>query len=199
MTATPTTESTTRERIIREARRLFLERGYDGAAMSQLAKRAGVTTPALYWHFASKAELCAAVLDRDYRNFLDELSERTTRGTHEQRLRAFVATYVELQIRDREGWASVGYSQLHEKVSEAARTSLQRVVVAVVEMLKDILRGGQESGEFSISDLTLATYALLTMCEYVYVWYRPGGRLSARDVAAIYADLSANLVRPVTA
>jgi AcrR family transcriptional regulator len=200
MSARPTTaENETRERIIREARRLFLERGYDAAAMSQLAKRSGVTTPALYWHFASKAELCAAVLDRDYRNFLDELTERTTGGTPERRLRAFVATYVDLQIRDREGWTNVGYSQLHEKVSDAVRAVIKDLTVAIIDRLRQILREGRDAGAFHVPDLTLATYSLITMCEYVYVWYRPGGRLSPQQVGEIYADLAANLVRPTSA
>jgi AcrR family transcriptional regulator len=199
MSATPTTaDNQTRERIIRAARGLFLERGSDGAAMSELAKRSGVTTPALYWHFASKTQLCEAVLDRDYRDFLKELTERTVGGTPEQQLRAFVATYVELQIRDREGWFNAGYMQLHDKVSDSARAEINVMTTSVIDTLKRILREGHESGDFSIPDLTLATYALMTACEYVYVWYKPGGRLSPQQVGAVYADLALNVVKPAS-
>jgi AcrR family transcriptional regulator len=193
------TANETRARILREARALFLERGYDGAAMSQLAKRSGVTTPALYWHFASKSDLCAAVLDRDYRNFLAQLHHRTATGSPDERLRAFATTYIELQIGDWEGAFIAGYTQLDEKVSEAAREAIKLMTIEIIDTLKRILRDGRETGAFAVPDLTLAAYALITMCEYVYVWYRPGGRLTPREIGEIYGELAANLVRPVTA
>ena len=196
--AVTTTASETRERILREARALFLERGYDGAAMSQLAKRSGVTTPALYWHFASKSDLCAAVLERDYGNFLVQLHDRTATGSPDERLRAFATTYIELQIGDWEGAFTAGYTQLHEKVSEAARAAIKDTTIEIINTLKGILRDGRELGIFAVPDLTLIAYALITMCEYVYVWYRPGGRLTPREIGVIYGELAANLVRPAT-
>jgi AcrR family transcriptional regulator len=200
MSASPTTvDNETRERIIRGARGLFLERGYDGAAMSQVAKRSGVTTPALYWHFASKVELCEAVLDRDYRDFLEELDQRVVGDTPLERLRAFTSTYVELQIRDRDVSFNVGYMHMHDKVSDAARAAIKKLSRSIIDRLKLILRQGRDSGEFSIADLTLATYALITMCEYVYVWYKPGGRLSPQQVGELYAALAVNLVKPTGA
>ena len=43
-----------RERILRSARAEFLEKGFDGAYIRSIAAGAGVTSAALYRHFASK-------------------------------------------------------------------------------------------------------------------------------------------------
>ena len=42
---------------------MFAERGYDGAGVAEIARRAGVTTGAIYSRFRGKAELLAAALD----------------------------------------------------------------------------------------------------------------------------------------
>lgn len=53
-----------REEILREASRLFLERGYEATSMQALAKAAGITTNTIYWYFADKDALLVAVIDR---------------------------------------------------------------------------------------------------------------------------------------
>jgi len=51
-----------REQVLRAARRLFLQRGYAGVAVGQVAAAVGVTKPTLYYYFTDKEGLYAAVL-----------------------------------------------------------------------------------------------------------------------------------------
>jgi AcrR family transcriptional regulator len=51
-----------RERVLREARALFLERGYAEVSMQQIADAAGMTKASLYYHFRNKEELFAQVV-----------------------------------------------------------------------------------------------------------------------------------------
>src|SRR5262245_21085379 len=53
-----------REEIIDQATRLFAERGYEGTSMADLADRVGMRKASLFYHFASKDVLYAAVLER---------------------------------------------------------------------------------------------------------------------------------------
>jgi len=53
----------TRERLIRAARLLFGERGYDATSIQLVLSRAGVARGALYHHFDSKEALFDAVLE----------------------------------------------------------------------------------------------------------------------------------------
>ena len=59
-------ESTTRERILASATRLFAERGFDGASMPAIAKASGITAGAIYKHFESKGELLLEVVMRSF-------------------------------------------------------------------------------------------------------------------------------------
>lgn len=51
----------TRGRIVETAYRLFLEQGYHGTSMRQIAERAGLTMGGIYNHFPGKEEIWIAV------------------------------------------------------------------------------------------------------------------------------------------
>ena len=50
--------------IERAAREVFAERGYAAASIDEIARRAGVSAPILYDHFASKLDLHGRLLER---------------------------------------------------------------------------------------------------------------------------------------
>ncbi len=58
--------TTTRDRILNEASRLFAERGYDGTSTRQIADAVGIKQPSLFHHFASKQAIMEALLDLTY-------------------------------------------------------------------------------------------------------------------------------------
>jgi len=62
-----------RAQLLQVARDVFASDGYHGAAMEQIAVRAGVTKPVLYQHFESKKELYLGLLDEDMARLLDEI------------------------------------------------------------------------------------------------------------------------------
>jgi AcrR family transcriptional regulator len=63
MLAAPTT---TRERILVEASRLFAERGYDGTSTRQIADAVGIRQPSLFHHFPSKQAIMESLLELTY-------------------------------------------------------------------------------------------------------------------------------------
>lgn len=73
-TASPE-QTSTRDRIVETALRLFSERGTASVSVRDLAEAAAVTVPGLYYHFASKAELIQAVYQaRGMGRSIDELA-----------------------------------------------------------------------------------------------------------------------------
>ena len=58
------TAAARREVIELAAMKLFAERGYHGAAMDEIARRSGVSTPVVYDHFESKPALHRRLLER---------------------------------------------------------------------------------------------------------------------------------------
>jgi AcrR family transcriptional regulator len=50
-------------RLLEAAQRVFTERGYDGASVSEIAAESGLSNGALYYNFANKQELFLALMD----------------------------------------------------------------------------------------------------------------------------------------
>ena len=75
------------ERIVREASRLFRERGFENVSVADVMRAAGLTHGAFYAHFASKEELQAAAIAYGQKVSLDRLqrSKKKTKGTFDDR------------------------------------------------------------------------------------------------------------------
>ena len=64
-------DKSTLERIIESATNLFLEHGYEGVGLREIARSADVTTGAFYRHFKGKKELFAAIVGDVYDEIID--------------------------------------------------------------------------------------------------------------------------------
>ena len=62
-----------RERLIAAAAEVFAEKGYEGAGVAEIARRAGYTTGAIYGRFSGKAELLLAAIEAHQGSELDRL------------------------------------------------------------------------------------------------------------------------------
>jgi AcrR family transcriptional regulator len=62
-----------REKLVASAALVFAEKGYDGAGVAEIARRAGYTTGAIYGRFTGKAELLLAAIEARSENELDQL------------------------------------------------------------------------------------------------------------------------------
>jgi AcrR family transcriptional regulator len=185
----------TRQRILSEARTLFLKRGYEGTTVSQLARASGVTTPALYWHFTSKEDLYFEVVHGEYKDMLDALVAVSLEGSAEERLRAYVKTFVAFQLPAGDLSLMYGFSQLKAALSPQRAAVISALQREYLSPLDDILQQGQREGTFAPTDLRVAAFAIATMCEYVFLWFRHGGRLSVSEVGDLYAEFALGIAR----
>jgi AcrR family transcriptional regulator len=65
----------TRAELVEAARTVFVRRGFHAAALDEIAEEAGYTKGAVYSNFASKDDLCLAVLDEHFQRRADVYSE----------------------------------------------------------------------------------------------------------------------------
>ena len=63
----------TRDKLLEAATQVFSERGYDGAGVQEIARRAGLTTGAIYANFAGKAALLFEAIGARSADELDDL------------------------------------------------------------------------------------------------------------------------------
>jgi TetR/AcrR family transcriptional regulator, transcriptional repressor for nem operon len=86
----------TRQEIIRKAAPIFNQRGYDGAALSDLMRATGLEKGGIYRHFESKQQLAAEAFDYAWRETLDaRIHDLDTISNTVDRLKQLVANFVE--------------------------------------------------------------------------------------------------------
>lgn len=86
-----TSESSVRKRLVDAAILLFTNRGYAATSVREIVEMAGVTKPALYYHFQSKEGIYLAILEELLR-LADEAiaANRVREGTARERLEGFL-------------------------------------------------------------------------------------------------------------
>lgn len=61
----------TANRILNQAMRIFLAKGYHGTSIEDITRAAKLTKGALYWHFRSKEDLLKRIVEEYEKRFLD--------------------------------------------------------------------------------------------------------------------------------
>jgi TetR/AcrR family transcriptional regulator, cholesterol catabolism regulator len=183
----------TRDRILSVAATLFYRQGYGGTSMNSIAAELDISGPALYWHFKSKQQLCFEAIRAELDRFVSGLAPASHESGPTAQLSAFVDAYVVLKLHQSETLDTPGasgvYSQLRDSLTEAQRETLDGLQRQVVKQLRGILRRGEKAGEFRFEKLTVTTFAVISLCEYVFSWFTPDGPLSIDEVGEEYQSL----------
>lgn len=98
---TPDAKARTQGRILAAAAALFAARGYEGASISAIAARAGVSRSAVFWHFGDKETLFRETFRRMLVPFAEEVARTLTHADPATRLVELISVYerfVEEQI-----------------------------------------------------------------------------------------------------
>ena len=170
------------EFILRTSARIFAEKGYHPTTMRDISRATNVSLAGLYYYCKSKEELLFLIQDNCFGRVLARLEERLREtGDPAERLRVvvenhhsfFAANMAEMKVLSHEADALAG--ELHERVSAKKQQYTRRV--------RGILAELQARGESCAKiDLTVATYALFGMMNWIYNWYDPAGALSVADL-----------------
>ncbi len=70
-----------RDAVLDAAAREFAMQGYDGASLNRIVLAAGFSKASFYYYFDDKADLAAAVIDREVRRYLESWSQLGTPRT----------------------------------------------------------------------------------------------------------------------
>jgi AcrR family transcriptional regulator len=177
-----------REAIIDTSARVFARQGYHATGITELCTANDLGKGALYHYIGSKEELLAAIHDR----VMDEVMVGADRvleagGTPSEQLAMLGAELLDVIHR----YPDHVWVFLHEfpaLTGERAETFRKRRR-EYERRVETVLKAGVEAGEFRDVDPWLTARAWFGMHNYTYLWLKPGGRLTARDVAKPFADI----------
>ena len=161
-----------RQRILDAATEVATERGYEGTTISLVSKKSGLPPTSIYWHFADKDDLIAAVIERSFQRWLAALELPSGRGARERAIE--LGTQVAKALLDAPDFLRLGLMLAleHRPVEPRAREMFLQVRDNAFHRFEAIVRDiAPELDDESVRLLT--TYAHRRRRRLVH---RQGGR-----------------------
>ncbi len=174
--------------ILREAARLFREKGYSGTNLRELAKSSGVQGGSIYHHFSSKQEILFQIMEYTMTILINKVQDAIKNEKNPfEGLRNAIRFHIEYHTIDTNE-TFVTDSELRSlepanyKKIIAMRNKYEQIYI-------QLMKQGIESGEMNIDNVKLMVRALLQMCTGVSYWFKPNGTLTINDIAEKYIEL----------
>ncbi|WP_327084902.1 TetR/AcrR family transcriptional regulator [Nonomuraea sp. NBC_01738] len=180
----------TRGRIVREALRLFAEKGFAGTSIRDLAQACEIRSATLYAHFPAKEQVLAELVGIGHEQHHAGLAAA---GGDDpvSRLRNIVTAHV-LTHAEYPLLAVVANNELHAlSPEEAAPALLLRADGR--RLISEILNEGIAEGVFDLPDAFLAVTAISGMGMRVANWYTPDLPYTPEEIAGTYAEFALRL------
>jgi AcrR family transcriptional regulator len=177
-----------RDEIILSAAQIFREKGFHATSMQDIADSVQLQKASLYHHINSKQEILLEVLDRALDVLIEDIEPIVNSDMRSvEKLKLAMARYIE-RVTSSADLAAVlllEHRSLEPQLRERHIARRDRFE----ELWRAIVREGVERGEFRPLDLSIVTFALLGVQNWLITWYREGGRMSGSELADQFADI----------
>ncbi|HEX8423298.1 MAG TPA: TetR/AcrR family transcriptional regulator [Pyrinomonadaceae bacterium] len=183
------------EFILRTAARIFAEKGYHPTSMRDISRATEVSLAGLYYYCKSKEELLFLIQDNCFGRVHERLLERLRETSDplvklrlviENHLSFFAANMAEMKVLSHEADSLAGEMRAHVTGRKQQYTRLVRRILSEVQGAQTARAGHNAAPKL---DLTVSTYALFGMMNWIYNWYDPRGHLSVTDLVDNLARL----------
>jgi len=174
-----------KDAVLHIAVRLFLERGFWRTSLTDVAARLNITKPALYHYFHNKEEIYLECYRRGIsliQSNLEIIGRR--RGNGLEKVSAFVYTYAIVIASD---FGRCVVRQDDRELSARARVEVRSYKRQVDRALRAFIEAGIEDRSIRRCDVKLAAFSIAGAVNSMALWFEPGGKLSAEQVAAEFA------------
>jgi len=159
-------------KILDAARAAFLELGFEGASVDDIARRAQVSKPTVYSYFGDKAAVFTAVIKRECEDQATRIFAHTPEeGEVENLLLAIATDYIRFLLSPSTQSifrVAIGESQRFPELSQAFYDSGPGIGAA---RLAVFLKANIERGVLAIDDIRLAAHQFTELCR-ADIFYR---------------------------
>jgi TetR/AcrR family transcriptional regulator, acrAB operon repressor len=142
----------TRKAVLKAAMKVFSKKGYTQTSLAEVAKEAGMTRGAIYWHFSNKHQLLSSVIDecdKEWEIMINNIINADTSPS--QKIKTLISVFISLIVKKDQ------YRLMEEIMvfKTSSDSELQKLYLTHMEnvklfrqMLKDLVQEGIDTGEF---------------------------------------------------
>lgn len=186
-----------RDEIIQAASRLFKEKGYKSVTLAQIAEQAGVDRATVYYYVGSKEELFrtgvqdivgknAARAQRVYRDKTLDASQKLTQLV-EMLMCSYEEHYPHMYVYIQEEMHQISADD--SEWAKAMSVHTHRWETIFIKLVEEGIEQGIFRGDIPAS---ISVNALFGMLNWTHRWFKPGGKRSAKEVAALFCEIYLN-------
>ena len=170
------------QEVVAIAAALFARRGFQATSMDELSEATGLRSGGLYHYIGSKQRLLFQI----FQQLMDPLLEQAAAiersdNVPEAKLRLLVRAWlkhIERHLEHMAVFAQERHAIEHEREWEDVREARDQFEAILARRLAAV----------GLTD-RLALFALLGMVNHSATWLKPGGRLTAEQIADGYCDM----------
>jgi AcrR family transcriptional regulator len=169
---TPTTihlgndeDGSKRRQILEGARKVFMNLGFDGASMNEIARSAGVSKGTLYVYFADKSRLFEAIVEAEAIAQGQVAFNLDPARDAETTLREFGRAYMQLLCRPGGGSSIRTVMAIAERMPDVGSRYYVNVLERSINQLADYLQAHVRRNDLAIDDCRLAAAQFMQVCQ----------------------------------
>lgn len=169
--------------IATAAARLFAVKGYTETSLEDVAGAARMSKGAMYHYFRNKSDILNYILT----TFMDVVLDNARRDLTElsdpvKRLRIIILRHVKTYVEypDLAKTLLNEAYNLHSAKLKNIKAKQKEYFAIMTETISSCLGGGVDKDR-----LTILTFSLLGMCNWIYAWYNPKGTISPDQLSQV--------------
>ncbi len=160
----------TQEKILAAAHAEFARKGYDGARVDEIVKRAKVSKNLVYHHFRDKEDLYIRVLERTYETLRRRQSDLTLAGLGPiEGMRRLCETTFKTFVEEPEVLVMLNTENLHRGKHLGKSTVIRALYNPLRSAIEMLLKQGEESGVFRKGVDPVELYISISALGYFYM------------------------------
>jgi len=166
----PRSAKTTRENILRAAKKIFSKDGYDGARVEKISKAAKSYDSLIYYYFGSKEKLFVEVLEGAYKDIFEaEQNLQLDLDDPVASLRKIIEFPFRYYLANPEVIVLLGTENLQKGKHISKSHTADQYALPAISILQDVIQRGVRKGLFRDDVDCHNLYMAMTALGYFYV------------------------------
>jgi len=175
-----------RAQIEKTASRLFRERGFHGTSVRDIADAVGLQGGSLYAHISGKEDLLWSISNASADRFFAAITPIVQSNDDlPRKLRNAIIAHVGVITGDLD--AAAVYTTEWRHLETDRRAEMARRRDEYESLFRGLIGRGIREGMLAPVDEGDATLFCLSALNYVFLWYKPDGRMTSDEVATMLA------------
>lgn len=179
-----------KRKITNKSIELFEEKGFTQTSIQDIVNELEVTKGTFYYYYSSKEQLLMDI----HLEYIDELLNkqdeiiRCPNSTNKEKVTNLIAQLIEdIETHGKRG--RVFFREIRH-LSDENIAIVKEKRNQVRFNIEKVVNKGIESGEFQFDlQADIVSFAILSLTNYSYQWFKPSGRLSADHLVEIYTNI----------